>query len=197
MSASSSAPPGAPPPATREGPARDSLAAQQLACAALAALLALQVMLPAAGPPPQIAFLAARRPRPVLIPPLPEYPAILRAPLFAPDRRPGEPVAAAGTAGGGALEGYAALGVVVGRGLAAAMISGPNVAARAVRRGEIVDGWRLTAISTEAVTFEHAGARRTLIVGAPALAPAAGAPDAPQTPPQGALQSPLIMGRTK
>jgi hypothetical protein len=160
-----------------------------LACAALVGLVALQLSLPAAGPPPQIAFLAARRPRPVVIPPLPEYPAILRAPIFAPDRRPGDPVTPGASGAGDTLDGYAALGAVVGRSVATAVISGPGVGARTVKRGEVVNGWRLAGVGANALTFERGGVRRVLVVGAPAAAVDQAAPEASEPLPSGPAQA--------
>ena len=146
----------------------------------------MQFLLPGGDAPLQPGGLAARRPRPVVIPPLPEYPAILRAPIFAPDRKPG-PAAATGPAAS-SLGGYAVLGAVVGRSLASVVISGPGVAPKTLRRGDMLDGWRLVAVDTTKATFERSGLRHELIIGAPAegVAGAEGAPAAAtdaQTPP--------------
>jgi hypothetical protein len=192
MSVSNSARPG-----VLARPTPESLLVPRLACAALAGLAAVQLVLPAASPPPQIDFRAARRPRPVTIPPLPEYPAILRAPLFAPDRRPGDAAPSGAAGSGGSLDGYAVLGVVTGGGAADAVISGPGVTAQTVKRGEVVNGWRLAAVGATAAIFERGGVRRTLAVGAPSAAPAT--PDSPPAgnPMQGAEPLATMQGRQK
>jgi hypothetical protein len=175
MSDSNSARPG-----VLAAPDPESLLAPRLACAALAGLAAVQLILPGPGAPTQIDFRAARRPRPVAAPPLPEYPAILRAPLFAPDRHPGEAAPATASGQGASLDGFTALGVVVGGAANAAVISGPSVGAQTVKRGEMVNGWRLIQVSPTAAMFERGGVRQTLVVGAPAAAAASsGDPDAP------------------
>jgi hypothetical protein len=132
-------------------------------------LLVLQLALPAGGPPSAAGSLAARRPKLVNVPPVAEYPAILTAPVFAPDRKPGDArIAAAGGGGGGALDGYAALGAATSAGGAAAVVSGPGGAVKTLRRGETVEGWRLVALDASKLTFERNGQRRVLPIGAPA-----------------------------
>lgn len=138
--------------------------------------MVVQFLLPGGDAPPQPGGLAARRPRPVMIPPLPEYPAILRAPIFAPDRKPG-PAAATGPAGS-SLGGYAALGAVVGRAVASVVISGPGISPKTLRRGDMLDGWRLVAINPTKATFERNGLRHDLVIGAPAEGASPAATDA-------------------
>lgn len=151
---------------------------------ALLLLLALQLAMPSRATPVDDGGLAMRRPRLVATPEVPEYPAILRAPVFAPDRRPGEsgprPAgSAAATADEGGLSAYAALGAASGRGAATAIVAGPNGVAKTVKLGEILQGWRLVGVSPTAVVFARNGARRVLMVGAPAEA---GPPQAGQSP---------------
>jgi hypothetical protein len=135
------------------------------AVAVLLAALALQFALPGTGPGAWVSALAPRRPLAVVPPPVPEYAAILRAPIFAPDRKPGPSALAA--PGGGPLSGYAALGVAIDRSGATAVISGPQNSTRTVRTGESVEGWRLVSIERTRVTFERDGARQSLVVGSP------------------------------
>ena len=145
------------------------------ACAVLAVMLVAQILLPADAPSPEPAGLAARRGRPVAVPPLPQSAAVLTAPLFAPDRRPGSArLAAAGAdaAQGGRLDGYAAVGVAVGRGLATAVIAAPGGGVKTLRLGESLDGWRLAALDAGRVVFVREAERQTLVVGAPPATPA-------------------------
>ncbi|MGI9168953.1 MAG: hypothetical protein ACR2FH_02085 [Caulobacteraceae bacterium] len=121
---------------------------------------------------PAASSAAPRRPRPLVVPPIAEYPAILRSPIFSPDRKPGEDSGAG--PGAGALDSYAALGVATGKAFATALIRGPGAPPRTVRRGETVEGWRMVGLDREKLTFERGGARHVLTVGAPA-ASAAGA----------------------
>jgi hypothetical protein len=158
-----------------------------------------QLILPGAAPPTQIDFRAARRPRPVTIPAAPDYPAILRAPLFAPDRHPGDALPASAAGDGGTLDGFAALGVVAGGAAASAVISGPGVTAQTIRRGEVVNGWRLAGVTPTGAIFERGGVRRGLIVGAPATATttAPGAAGSPAEVMQAAAPPSQMMERPK
>jgi hypothetical protein len=141
--------------------------------------LVLQFALPRAAPVEATAV-AARSPPTVTPPVALSDAAILRAPIFAPDRRRGANETP--TPGGGALDGYAALGSASGHGVAAAVVATPGGATRALRIGEDLEGWRLAAIGRSALTFERNGVRRSLIVGAPArvITDAAQAPRTPE-----------------
>ena len=103
--------------------------------------------------------------------PVAEYPAILQAPIFSPDRKPGQDLGAA--PGAGALDSYAALGVATGRTFASALVKGPGGPARTLRRGDTLEGWKLVAMNRDKLTFERGDARHILTVGAPSV-PAAG-----------------------
>ncbi len=120
--------------------------------------------MPYGRPLPEPSPVAARRPRILAVAPLPEYAAILQSPIFTPDRKPGEDAGAA--PGASVLDGYTALGIATGRGFATAVIKGPGDAAKTVRRGEAVEGWTLVGLDSSKLTFERAGARRTLPIGA-------------------------------
>jgi hypothetical protein len=141
-----------------------------LACVVLLAALGLQAVMPSETPMSEGAGLAPRRVRPVSLPAAPDYPGIQAAPLFAPDRRPGEP-APTGPAAEGSLDSYAVLGVAVGGGRATALVSGPGAPNQSMRLGDLVNGWRLVAIGPAKATFEKNGAQRSLTVGAPARGP--------------------------
>jgi len=149
-----------------------------VAAGALLLALGLQFILPASTSQPEASALAPRRAGPVAAPVIAQYASILERPVFAPDRRPGP--AELPSVGAGPLGGYAALGVAIGRSVATAVVSGPGAAARTLRMGESVEGWRLVAIDRAKLTFERDGARQSLVVGAPpavlseAAKPAAG-----------------------
>jgi hypothetical protein len=138
-----------------------------LACAALLLLLGLQAMMRFDDTPRLIGGLAPRRPRPVVAPTVPIYPDILRVPIFTPDRRPGDNDAG-GSAATSALDGYAALGAVVGGSVATAVLSAPGGAARSLKPGDVLEGWRLILVERTKVTFDRDGVRHSLTVGAPA-----------------------------
>jgi hypothetical protein len=141
-----------------------------LACATLVLAIGLQLALPRDDSASEKGGLAIRRPRLIAAPRAPEFALILRAPAFAPDRRP---AAAAGRdASDGGLGGYAALGSVAGRGVAAAVLSGPAGSIQTLRLGEVVDGWRLVAVDRVKVIFERNSERRILAIGAAAQQPA-------------------------
>ncbi len=137
-----------------------------LACAALVVTLGLQFFLPYSGPPVQSSLLAPRRPHLVTTPLLPEYAAILKAPLFAPDRHPGD----IGPNTAGALGAYAALGSISGGSAAAAVLSGPGGSTKTLRTGETLEGWRLAAVDRTKLTFERNGQKHILVIGEPAEA---------------------------
>jgi general secretion pathway protein N len=105
-----------------------------------------------------------------MVPPVPEYAAILASPIFAPDRRPGAPEGSSGN-GAGSLSGYAAIGAVAGGGSATAVITVPGGGIKTLRRGEEVDGWRLVGVDRTQAYFEHNGVRHALVIGAPPMAP--------------------------
>ena len=161
----------------REGPGREPPERERpqwapaAACGVLVLALALQVVLPYGERLPQTSALAPRRPRPVVVPPVAEYPVILQSPIFSPDRKPGEDLGAA--PGASALDSYAALGVAMGHGFASALVKGPGGPAKTIGRGQTLEGWRLVAMDKEKLTFERGSARHVLTVGAPPV-PAAG-----------------------
>jgi general secretion pathway protein N len=148
-------------------------------------MLGVQLVLPPSAPPSQPPGLAPRRQRPILVPPVPEYAAILAAPIFAPDRRPG----ASGdspSSSGGSLAGYAAVGAVTSRADATAVITAPGGGIRTVRRGDEVEGWQMSGADKTRVYFERRGVRHALVIGEPPEAAAAqpGGSDNPDATPQ-------------
>ena len=130
-------------------------------------MAAAQFLIPWSSPSLDTAGLAVRRTKLVTIPPLPTYAAILDAPLFAPDRRPGE-TQVGPSAGAVPLAGYAALGAATSRTGATAVVSAPGGKVETLKIGDDMDGWRLVALSRTRLTFESKGGRQDLIVGAPA-----------------------------
>jgi hypothetical protein len=139
-----------------------------LACGVLALMLAVQLIMPVSEAVPQTVGLAARRTRPVTIPPAPLWTAILATPIFTPDRKPAP--GGSRLPGGGPLAGYAALGAATGGARDSALISQPGALPRAIRLGEEVGGWRLVTVTRARLTFEKNGVRHDLVVGAPAEA---------------------------
>jgi hypothetical protein len=124
---------------------------------------------------PEASVQAPRRSRPVLVPPVAEYPTILQSPIFSPDRKPGEDTGAA--PGAGALDNYTALGVATARGFASALVKGPGAPAKTFRLGDTLEGWRLVGLDRDKVTFERDNARHVLTVGAPAVSAASTQPE--------------------
>jgi len=137
-----------------------------LACGALVMTLGVQFLMPLGELSPETPGLAARRTRPVVIPPAPAYSAILAAPIFAPNRLPAP--GGSGMPGGGPLAGYAALGAATGRAVATGVVAMPGGQVRALHRGDDMEGWRLVDVNSARLTFERKGVRHDLLVGAPA-----------------------------
>jgi hypothetical protein len=127
--------------------------------------LALQVLAPARTLPPLDGGLAPRHLRMPLAVPAPEYPGILRAPIFAPDRRPGAPAAVS--------QGMHLIGVASnGRQAQAAIVRGLDGAPHLLRPGDSLQGWRLISVSGERATFNGPGGTMRLDVEDPEAAPA-------------------------
>jgi hypothetical protein len=112
--------------------------------------LLLQLALPPETPLPTDPMLAPRHMRPVKATPVPEYPAILSAPIFAPDRAP------AATEGAGP-EALTLAGLAVGKGVGVAIVRAQGAAPQSVRLGESVMGWRLTGVDPKHAAFERDG----------------------------------------
>jgi hypothetical protein len=129
-----------------------------LVCAVLALSAVLQLAMPPHTALSSGSLLAPRKAPPVRKIVAPNYPDILAAPLFAPDRQPSDGSDAAAFSGG-----MSVLGVVVGRGFASAIISGPNGIAR-VRPGGRIGAWTVVAISPARVVIDRLGERRALAV---------------------------------
>ena len=139
-----------------------------LACAALGAILGLQFLPPPGDDVSAPPGLAARRMRPVTILPAPSYPAVLAAPIFAPDRKPGPGGSA--MPGGGPLAGFAALGSAVGGAASSGIVVLPGGQVRTLHVGDDMSGWRLVGVDRSRLVFERKDVRHALIVGAPAEA---------------------------
>jgi hypothetical protein len=145
------------------------------ACAALVAALVAQVVIPDGQPLTDASPVLARRPRPLVAPAIPDYPAILKAPIFSPDRKPGEDEDA--VPGSGPLNGFAVVGVATGRNFAMALVKGPDGSVRTLHRGDTIQDWRLVGIESSQLTFARDTARHVMLVGAPAAGAAAAASD--------------------
>lgn len=125
-----------------------------------------QIALPWSERLPASSALALRPPPPVAVPPPGQYPVILAAPIFSPDRKPGEDTGSA--PGANALDAYTALGVATGRGLATALVKGPGAGPQVIRPGQELEGWKLVGLDRNKLTFERNGARHVLTIGAAA-----------------------------
>ena len=139
-----------------------------LAAGALLLVLVVQLLIPSTPLLPDGSALAPRRPHLVAAPALPAFDAILRAPIFSPDRKPGESDEAA--PGASALDGFVPLGVSIGRGFASAVLKGPDGNIRTIHVGARVLDWRLVGIESSQLTFERDTSRRNIPVGKPAAA---------------------------
>ncbi|MEO7027601.1 MAG: hypothetical protein ABI056_08605 [Caulobacteraceae bacterium] len=131
--------------------------------------LILQFALPSEGLKPGDPAVAMSMPRLVAAPSPLGHPVVLLQPIFSPDRKAGEDADAA--PGASALDGYAALGVAMARGLAAAVVKGADGAVKTLKLGADLEGWRLVAIDRNKVTFQKNDAHHVLSVGAPAQQP--------------------------
>lgn len=135
-------------------------------CAALAAGLAAQLVIPYGQPLADASPVAPSRPRPVVAPIVPEYAAILQAPIFSPDRKPGEDADA--IPGVGPLSGLMVIGVATGRNFATALVKAPDGSLRTMHPGDTVQDWRLVSIEKTQLTFARDTARHSIPVGASA-----------------------------
>lgn len=137
-----------------------------LLCVALAGGLAAQLVWPIATEFPPTLSPPPPRPRSPAAVPVPDYPALLAAPLFSPDRR------SLGGSGGG-VGGVATgdqrpilIGVASDRRSGTAVIRGGDGAAHVVRLGETWRGWRLVGIGVASAAFDGPGGRFTARIGA-------------------------------
>ena len=149
-----------------------------MACCALVLVLAMQFVLPSQTPLPDDQGLAPRRARPVVAPPLPEYSAILAAPVFAPDRRP----SSGGDSAQAAAAGFTILGIAVGRGVGAAVLKSPDGATHVMRPGDTVAGWRLVGLDHAHLILDRQGKRLSLAFDPDHPAPAGAASAANAAP---------------
>jgi hypothetical protein len=130
-----------------------------LATALLLVAAGLQLALPSATALPEPSDLAPRRAREPAEPAVPNYPEILRNPIFAPDHKPDasvEPPA-------GGMGDFTVLGIATASdGTATALVKSPDGTIARVRPGEDMGGWKLVAVELNALTFEHNGERHIL-----------------------------------
>ncbi|MDR3509129.1 MAG: hypothetical protein P4L64_14645 [Caulobacteraceae bacterium] len=139
-----------------------------------------QFALPGGVQLPEASGLAPRRVRMPAAVMIPDYPGILRAPIFAPDRAPGE----ASATGGSTLDahGPSLLGVAASGRSASAIVRGSDGATHVLRPGEALLGWRLISVEANAAVFATPGGRVRVQLGAPAPPPSPVAPS-PRTGP--------------
>lgn len=139
----------------------------------LAAALSAQFLLARGTDLPDPSVLAPRRLRPLNPAMIPDYPAVLRAPVFAPDRAPGEAPSASSTA---AATGPQVLGVAALGGAGRAIVRGLDGASHVLAPGETLDGWKLVGLSASGAAFVGpTGSIRVPIAAAGAKPPQAAA----------------------
>ena len=130
-----------------------------IATALLLVAAGLQVALPSSTALPEPSDLAPRRAREPATPSIPNYPEILRNPIFAPDHKPDasvEPPA-------GGMGAFTILGIATASdGAATALVKSPDGTIVRVRPGENMNGWKLVAVELNSLTFEHNGERHIL-----------------------------------
>lgn len=136
-----------------------------LLCVALVGGLAAQLAWPVATEFSPIAPPSTPRLRSPAAVPVPDYPALLVAPLFSPDRRSlgldlGGGDAAATDSGRPIL-----IGVASDRRAGSAVIKGSDGAVHVVRLGEAWRGWRLVAVGAKGAAFDGPGGRFTALIG--------------------------------
>jgi hypothetical protein len=131
-----------------------------MATAVLIGAAGVQIALPSATVLPQPSELAPRHPREPFVPPVPDYPAILDTPIFAPDRKPD--ASAVPVAGG--MEGFDVLGIATAGDTATAVVREPGGSIQRLKPGEQVQGWTLVAVELRQLTFERNKERRVLML---------------------------------
>ena len=136
--------------------------APALACAVLILAVVAQLAIPSGTVLPEDSALAPRRVRPPQVAAIPDYPAILQAPLFAPDRTPR---ADSGAATGGDGD-FSLMGVAAGRRFAVALVKGPDGKVHSVSPGGEVMGWRLAGLDRAGATLVRGSERMVLALGA-------------------------------
>jgi len=149
-----------------------------MAIALLLAAAGLQLTLPSETTLPQPSDLAPRRAREPAPPAIPNYPDILRNPIFAPDHKPDasvEPPA-------GGMGDFTVLGIATASdGAATALVKRPDGTIVRIRPGEDMSGWKLVTVDLNALTFEHNGERHILPLEKKPLPPVVPAAPAPNT----------------
>lgn len=119
-----------------------------------------------------------------------DYAAISAHPLFSPTRAPQAPriaptapPIAASPAPIPALSAIVLLGVAIGPDSKAAIVRLANGTTSSIKEGETIDGWRLSRILVDHVTFEFSGSEKNLFFPAakdnPSKAPRRAAPPRP------------------
>lgn len=133
-----------------------------LLCLALLGGLAAQLAWPTSTEFPPVSRPMAQRLRSPAATPVPDYPALLAAPLFSPDRR-----SLAGGGGAAATDDQRPilLGVALDRGAGSAVIKGADGGAHVVRLGETWRGWRLVSVGVASAAFDGPGGRFITRIG--------------------------------
>jgi len=138
-----------------------------LAAASLLVAASFQLTFPPISNLPPKSDLAPRRVREPAGPQVAEYPAILKKPIFAPDRAPDPKDMAIS----GSMTGYAVLGIGLAGDAATALIRTPSGTIERVRPGEDVDGWKLLSVGPSELTLAKDNEHRILTVAPQPVAP--------------------------
>jgi Tfp pilus assembly protein PilP len=128
----------------------------------LAILAVIQVLSPLSYNLPKLSQPVPRPPTPVDRPVARDYPSVLGAALFSPDR-PSVPgvIDIAGT-----LEGYRLLGIAMAGRAVSAVVQGPGGAVSRIAVGATLDGWTLLGADRSRLVFIRGREQRVLLVNA-------------------------------
>ena len=132
----------------------------------------LQLVLPPVSSLPEQPDRVPRRMREPLPPAVPDYPEVLRNPIFAPDRKADASIEPAA----GGMGDYAVLGIATaGAGNATALVRLPDGTIARIQPGADLGGWKLIQVDLNALTFQKNGERHILSIEKkpPSAAPAA------------------------
>ncbi len=108
---------------------------------------------------PDDAVVLPRRLPAIRATPIAKDPSLDTSPLFSPSR-------AAGGGDSGAF-GYSLAGVAQARGYAVALIRKPDGGTAMLRRGQSIEGWRISAVGVNGVLMTRGAERRVLMVTTP------------------------------
>lgn len=143
-----------------------------LLCAALLVATAYQAVMLFAPSEPESVAVAPHHVRFLDASVQTDYPAIMNAPLFSIGRQPIADTGRPSTS----IEGAEVIGVGLEGTNSVALIRNSDGDIERVHIGQLVEGWKLTAIARDSLTFQRGSERKVMpLVAAPPAAPAQGA----------------------